>query len=40
MVDKKGGYGRFARRLSEFSNDFLKATGEVLVGGTLNVKLR
>jgi hypothetical protein len=38
-VDKEGGYGHFARRLKDFPNEFLKATGEVLVGGTLNLKV-
>jgi hypothetical protein len=37
-VDKEGGYGHFAQRLKEFPNEFLMATGEVLVGGTLNLK--
>ena len=38
-VDKKEGYGHFAQRLRDFPREFQKATGEVLVGGTLNVKL-
>ncbi len=33
----KNGFGHFSRRLKEFPQEFLKATGEVLVGGTLNV---
>lgn len=37
-VDKLAGFGHFARRLRDFSGDFLNATGEVLVGGTLNLK--
>ena len=39
LVDKKSGYGHFSQRLRDFPDDFLKATGEVLVGGTLNLKL-
>jgi hypothetical protein len=38
-VNKREGYGHFGQRLKEFPDDFLKATGEVLVGGTLNLKV-
>jgi CTP-dependent riboflavin kinase len=38
-VDKMEGFGHFRQRIEHFSNDFLKATGEVLVGGTLNLKV-
>jgi CTP-dependent riboflavin kinase len=38
-VDKREGWGHFGERLRDFSDDFLKATGEVLVGGTLNLKV-
>jgi CTP-dependent riboflavin kinase len=37
-VDKHG-CGHFSRRLTEFPQEFLKATGEVLVCGTLNLKV-
>lgn len=37
-VDKNG-FGHFSRRLKDFPQEFLRATGEMLVGGTLNVKL-
>jgi CTP-dependent riboflavin kinase len=37
-VDKNG-CGYFSRRLKEFPQVFLRATGEVLVDGTLNVKV-
>jgi len=33
------GCGHFSRRLNEFPQEFLRATGEVLVGGTLNLKV-
>lgn len=38
-ADKQSGFGHFARRLKEHPDEFLEATGEVLVGGTLNLKL-
>jgi hypothetical protein len=38
-VDKIEGWGHFSQRLRDFPDDFLKATGEVLVGGTLNLKV-
>lgn len=38
-VDKMGGLGHFGQRLKDFPDDFLAATGEVLVGGTLNLKV-
>jgi CTP-dependent riboflavin kinase len=37
-VDKNG-FGHFSRRLKDFPQEFLRATGEMLVGGTLNVKV-
>ena len=38
-VDKKDGWGHFRKRLKDFPEEFLKTTGEMLVGGTLNLKL-
>lgn len=38
-VDKKSGCGHFSERIQDFVDDFLQATREVRVGGTLNLKM-
>ena len=38
-VDKRDGFGHFGQRLKDFPDEFLKVTGEVPVGGTLNLRV-